>query len=129
MGLRERRRIQELENETKQIQEELKSLVGTTIEFTYDWPSFEKHPESLDYVMGRGPGMVRDVLAAIAYDDMGKQAVAAGVKKVHTVNLDDAKGVGHEFVDGVLTVRGAYQVYSEGFPDSTALQRTLEDKL
>jgi hypothetical protein len=129
MGLRERRRIQELENETKQIQEELKKLVGSTIEFTYDWPTFEKHPEALEYVLGRGPGMVRDVLAAIAYDDMGKQAVAAGVKKVHTVNLDDKNGVGHEFAGGLLTVRGAFQVYSEGFPDSTALQRTLEDNL
>jgi len=130
MGLQEKRRIKMLQDEVlPSVRDEIKSLCGADIDWEVDWESLAGSMEALDNIEYQGIRRVLDVLRRICYDDIGKEAVQAGLKKVVVKNHESAGDKKIDFRDAVLTVDGAWGAGWDGYPAEDELKKILEDGL
>ena len=82
MGLNERRKIKELQDETfpgrvKEIQE----ICGVAIPYEVDWDSLADDADALNFIDNISCHRLNMALRVICQDDMGKAAVRQGLKK------------------------------------------------
>jgi hypothetical protein len=68
-------------------------------------------------------------LRMICQDDMGKEAVRAGLKKVKLVNAKDKSAMSLTFEGGVLEMHCAYALGAEGLFSDGTIRELLEKKL
>ena len=83
MGLAEQRKIKEVQDQTiPKVQKQIEQACSKGLLIDLDWDSFTKDPESLGW-LGTTSGLypIADALEAICTDDLGKTAIAGGVKK------------------------------------------------
>ncbi len=128
MGLAERRMQQEFEKERvpQYVAAIAEFCPKASIAIEIDWTSFDlKAMENMWSVWDQP----RYALEEVCKDDLGKQAVADGVKKIlfHNVKSNDA--VGAELASGTLHVRMNFVDGASGTPGWTAIQKVVEDAL
>lgn len=135
MGLAERRRIAEIrEKHGPRFQSELNEAVGFELPFEIEIASFPENKTVLDCYdfnyESYGPGMVVQVFKNICYDDMGKDAVKAAIKKILFRNTaKDPENPGDKsfsLVDGLLTIESSFYGYSDKLFYAADLQQSLE---
>lgn len=132
MGLKEKRMIQQQKDEVlPSISNELKEISGAEIEWDVDWDSFSKSLEALYNIENQGLRRILDAFRDVCKDDIGKEAVQEGVKKIVVRNFDDASEVKNTFDagTGVLTVYGAWAASWEGYPQASEIRDILEEGL
>jgi hypothetical protein len=109
MGLEEKRKIKELEEEVLPGRvAEIEEICGAPIPYEIDWPSFAGDLTALNYVDNISCHRLNMALRVICSDDMGKEAVRDAVKKVRircVPSVDDKK-LG--FAEGALEMTCAY---------------------
>ncbi|MDI1437710.1 hypothetical protein [Polyangium sorediatum] len=114
MGLIEKRLIKEakeswLPEEQKDIQKE----VGAPVVVDVDWATFETDEAALKNVQHLGVRKLANAFRVICVDELGKEAVREGVKRIVVTNLKEgAPSVGLK--DGVVTLACVFAKGSDG---------------
>lgn len=105
MGLAEKREIEKAKTGwLPERLKELKELCGADVPYEIDWASFDGDVQGLNWLEHNGPAQVGVAFRIIGADDLGRQALREGVKKVVVKNVKDAAARSCAFDGGVLTL-------------------------
>ena len=129
MGLIEKRLIKEakeswLPGEQKDIQD----VAGAPVVVDVDWATFETDEVALKNVQHLGVRKLANAFRVICVDELGKEAVRDGVKRIWVTNLKEGTpSVGVQ--DGVVTLACMFGKGSDGCLTDLQIARTLERAL
>ncbi len=114
MGLAEKKQIRFIEeNNIPDIKKRLNNTLGKEIEININWDSFET-VNQLQEIYHQALGRITEGIEKIASDDMGKEALQESMTTIHINNIDDASAKNVALADGVLTVDGKWEDFSNG---------------
>ncbi len=130
MGLNERRKIKELQEEvlpgrTREIEE----ICGKPIPYEVDWDSLAEDGPGLNFLDNLSCHRLNMALRTICIDDMGKEAVREGLKRVKLKNVATADAMKMNFDEGVLEMHCAYALGTGGMFGDTQIRDILLAKL
>src|SRR3954451_12833636 len=109
MGLNERRKIKELQDVTFPGRvKEIEEICGQPIPYDVDWESLADDAEALAFIDNISCHRPNMALRVICKDDMGKQAVRDGLKKIKLRNVKDKPAMKMTFDGGTLEMDCAY---------------------
>ena len=129
MGLNERRKIKELQDEVLPGRvKEIEEICGAPIPYEVDWSSFEDL-ESLNFMDNISCHRLNMALRMICQDDIGKEAVRESLKLVKLANVKDQAGMKMTFDGGVLEMHCAYALRTDGLFSDNQIRALLESKL
>jgi hypothetical protein len=115
MGLNERRKIKELQETTLPDRvREIEEICGKAIPYEVDWDSLADDAEGLNFLDNLSCHRLNMALRVICMDDMGKEAVREGLHLIRLQNAKDKAGMHMTFKDGVLEMRCAYALRTDG---------------
>jgi hypothetical protein len=130
VGLPERRKIQELKDTTFPGRvKEIEEICGAPIPYEVDWDSLANDMEGLNFIDNISCHRLNMALRAICLDEMGKQAVRDGLKKVVLRNVKDKASMKMTFDGGVLEMDCAYALRTDGMFSDNEIRALLEQKL
>ena len=130
MGLNERRRIKELQEQTLPERErEIEEICGAKIPYEVDWDTFADDAEALRFLDNLSCHRLNMALRVICQDDLGKEAVRGGLKKVRLRNVKDRAEIGMTFDQGVLAMQCAYAQGASGMIGDGEISAFLTQKL
>lgn len=115
MGLNERRKIKEYQDTI--IPDRLKELAeicGCAIPYEVDWDSFADDLEALNFLDNLSFHRINMAFRVICTDELGKEAVQESLKVIRLKNVHDKKDMHLSFGDGVLEMRLAYALRTDG---------------
>ncbi len=129
MGLNERRKIKELQEQTRPERvKEIAEICGAAIPYEVDWDSFASDMEALNFVDNLSCHRLNMALRVICTDDMGKEAVREGLKTIRLKNVP-REAMKLSFADGVLEMHSAYALRTEGMWNDTQIRDELMKRL
>jgi hypothetical protein len=129
MGLIEKRLIKEAkESWLPGEAEDIRNVVGAPVELDIDWASFETDEAALKTLQHLGVRKFSNALRVICVDDLGKEAVREGVKRIIVTNKQAPPGE-VTCKDGVVTLSFAFAKGSEGCIGDLQIARILERAL
>lgn len=130
MGLNERRKIKELQEEVLPGRvKEIEEICGKPIEYEVDWESLENDLEGLNFLDNLSCHRLNMALRTICMDDMGKEAVRDGLKLVKLKNVSDKDSMQINFDGGVLEMHCAYAQRTDGMYSDNEIREVLLAKL
>jgi len=130
MGLNERRKIKELQEVTFPARvKEIEEICGKAIPYEVDWDSLADDAEALNFIDNLSCHRLNMALRMICIDDMGKEAVRDGLKKVKLKNVKDKSSMQMSFEKGTLEMHCAYALRTEGMHGDGAIKELLVKKL
>jgi hypothetical protein len=130
MGLNERRKIKEpqevtLPGRVKDIEE----ICGAAVPYEVDWESLADDVEGLNFLDNISCHRLNLALRVICQDELGKEAVRSGLKKVKLKNVKTKPEMKMTFVDGVLEMHCAYALRPDGMFSDNDIRTLLIEKL
>jgi hypothetical protein len=126
MGLAERRKIKELQDVTLPGRvREIEEICGAPIPYEVDWDSLADDAEGLNFMDNLSCHRLNMALRVICQDDMGKDAVREGLKKVRLKNVKNKADMSMTFEGGVLEMHCAYALRTEGMFSDNAIRELL----
>jgi hypothetical protein len=130
MGLAERRKIKEMQDTTFPARvKEIEEICGAAIPYEVDWESFSESLEALKFLDNISCHRLNMALRTICLDDMGKQAVRDGLKKVKLKNVKDEASKTMTFEGGVLDMQTPYALGATAIISDVEIVRLLEKGL
>jgi hypothetical protein len=115
MGLEERRMIKELQDVTLPGRvKEIEEICGAPIPYEVDWASLADDKAGLNFLDNLSCHRLNMALRTICTDDMGKEAVRDGLKKIKLVNVKSNDDRKMTFEGGVLEMHVAYALGAGG---------------
>lgn len=128
MGLAERRKIKELQDNVLPGRvKEIAEICGASIPYEVDWDSFNDDLPGLNFLDNLSCHRLNMALRVICMDEMGKEAVRETLKLVRLGNVKDKGQMKIAFQDGVLDMRCAYALGTEGmYPDGEIRQVLMQ---
>ncbi len=130
MGLNERRKIKELQDETFPGRvKEIEEICGKAIPYEVDWDSLADDAEALNFIDNISCHRLNMALRVICQDDMGKSAVRDGLKLIKLKNVKDKAARHIQFQDGLLEMHCPYALRTEGMFSDTEIRQLLEKNL
>jgi hypothetical protein len=130
MGLNERRKIKELQEVTFPGRvKEIEEICGKAIPYEVDWDSLADDAEALNFIDNISCHRLNMALRTICIDDMGKEAVRDGLKKIKLKNVKDKSAMQMTFEGGVLEMHCAYALRTDGMHGDGAIKDLLVKKL
>ena len=130
MGLNERRKIKELQDVTFPGRvKEIEEICGKAIPYEVDWDSLADDAEGLNFIDNISCHRLNMALRVICQDDMGKQAVRDGLKKIKLKNVKDKSAMKISFDGGVLEMHCAYAQRTDGMYSDNQIRELLVNKL
>jgi hypothetical protein len=130
VGLNERRKIKELQDVTFPGRvKEIEEICGTAIPYDVDWSSLENDMGGLNFIDNLSCHRLNMALRVICQDDMGKQAVRDGLKKIKLRNVKDKSQKKISFDQGILEMHCAYALGADGMFSDNEIRELLVDKL
>jgi hypothetical protein len=130
MGLAERRKIKELQETTLPARSrEIAEIAGAAIPYEVDWESLADDAEALNYLDNISCHRLNMALRVICQDDLGKEAVREGLKKVRLRNVKSKAEMKMSFEAGVLDMHCAYALRTEGMFGDGEIRALLLQKL
>ncbi len=130
MGLNERRKIRELQEtvfpgRVKEIEE----ICGKPVPYEVDWESLADDAEALNFIDNLSCHRLNMALRVICQDDLGKEAVRDGLKKIKLKNVKDKSDMRINFEAGVLEMHCAYALKTDGMFSDNAIREILVARL
>jgi hypothetical protein len=130
MGLNERRKIKELQEvvlpgRVKEIEE----ICGKAIPYEVDWESLADDAEGLNFLDNLSCHRLNMALRVICQDDLGKEAVRDGLKKIQLKNVKNKSAMKLAFDSGVLEMHCAYALRTDGMFSDNQIRELLVAKL
>jgi hypothetical protein len=130
MGLNERRKIKELQDVTFPGRvKEIEEICGAPIPYEVDWESLADDAEGLNFIDNISCHRLNMALRVICQDDMGKEAVREGLKKIKLKNVKDRNSMSMTFDGGVLEMHCAYGLRTDGMFNDSEIRELLVKKL
>ena len=130
MGLNERRKIKELQDVTFPGRvKEIEEICGAAIPYEVDWDSLADDAEGLNFIDNISCHRLNMALRVICSDDMGKQAVREGLKKIKLKNVKDKAAMKMTFEGGVLEMHCPYALRTDGMFSDNEIRELLVKKL
>lgn len=130
MGLAERRKIKELEEEVLPGRaKEIEEICGVAIPYEVDWASFGDDATALNFIDNLSCHRLNMALRMICQDEMGKEAVRTGIKKVTLKNVATPEQRSVQLDAGVLAMQCAYALGASGMISDGEIRAYLETKL
>ena len=130
MGLNERRKIKELQDETFPGRvKEIEEICGKAIPYEVDWESLADDPQGLNFIDNISCHRLNMALRPICHDEMGKQAVRDGLKLVKLKNVKDQSARKISFSGGVLEMHVPYAAGASGMFGDNEIRQLLEQGL
>src|SRR5436305_10222169 len=130
MGLAERRKIKELQDEVLPGRlKEIEEICGAIIPYDVDWDSFSDDLEGLNFMDNLSCHRLNMALRTICIDDMGKEAVRDALKTIKLKNVKTKPEMSMTFANGVLEMHCAYALHSDGMHSDSDIRALLEKHL
>ena len=130
MGLNERRKVKELQDTTFPGRvKEIEEICGAPIPYEVDWESINDSADALNFIDNVSCHRLNMALRMICQDDMGKQAVREGLKKIKLKNVADKAAMKMTFEGGVLEMHCAYALGASGMIPDNEIRALLEKGL
>lgn len=130
MGLNERRKMKELQETTfPERVKEIEEICGRPIPYEVDWESLAEDLEGLNFIDNLSCHRLNMALRTICMDDLGREAVREGLKLVRLKNVKDKADMALAFEDGVLEMRCAYALRTEGMFSDGEIREALMRRL
>ena len=130
MGLNERRKVKELQDVTFPGRvKEIEEICGAPIPYEVDWASIADDAGALNFIDNVSCHRLNMALRMICQDDMGKQAVREGLKKIKLKNVADKAAMKMTFEGGVLEMHCAYALGASGMIPDNEIRALLEKGL
>jgi hypothetical protein len=130
MGLNEKRKVKELQDVTLPGRvKEIEEICGQGIPYEVDWDSISDSAEALNFMDNVSCHRLNMALRMICQDDMGKEAVREGLKKIKLKNVKDKSAKKLSFAGGVLEMQCAYAQGLDGAFSDNEIRALLTDKL
>ncbi|MFN8012509.1 MAG: hypothetical protein U0P81_14155 [Holophagaceae bacterium] len=130
MGLNERRKIKELQETTfPERVKEIEEICGKAIPYDVDWESLAEDLEGLNFIDNLSCHRLNMALRTICMDDMGREAVRDGLKLVKLKNVKDKADMSLTFEGGVLEMRCAYALRTDGMFSDGEIREALMRRL
>jgi hypothetical protein len=130
MGLAERRKMKELQEETFPARsKEIEEICGVAIPYEVDWESLADDAEALNFIDNLSCHRLNMALRMICQDELGKEAVREGLKLVKLKNVTDKAGMLIRLQGGVLEMHCAYAMRTEGMFSDGEIREVLEQGL
>lgn len=127
MGLQEKRAMKAAQEWLPGREKELGEISGgAPIPYEVDWPSFDGDAKGIEWLEHNGPQQVSAALRGICHDDLGREAIRDGLKKVVLRNVAAVADKRVTFADGVLELRCAFAQSPGGRFTDGELRRCLE---
>ena len=125
MGLIEKRAIAKIRDQVvPRYEAELQNIAGDQISYQIDWDSFLHDITALDNLEEKCFRAINDIFRKITVDEIGREAVAEGVQKIHISNGKTANISEFTLKDGVLNMPWDWS----GWPGSF-YPKTVQEKL
>ena len=126
MGLQERRMIKELQDTVLPARSaEIADICGAPIPYEVDWASLENDAQALNFVDNTACHRLNMALRMICIDEMGREAVRAGLQRVRLRNVA-APGQRHiAFRGDVLDLHNAFAHGAQGMHSDGEIRATL----
>ena len=126
MGLAERRKIKELQEEVLPGRvKEIEEICGAPIPYEVDWDSFNDDLEGLNFMDNISCHRLNMALRVICSDDMGKEAIRETVKKIKLKNVKAKDQMAMTFGDGALEMHCAYALRTDGMYSDNEIRTLL----
>ena len=126
MGLEERRMIKELQDVTLPGRvKEIEEICGAPIPYEVDWASLADDKGGLNFLDNLSCHRLNMALRVICCDDMGKEAVRDGLKKVKLVNVKSNDDKKMTFEGGVLEMHVAYALGASALFSDNEIREVL----
>jgi hypothetical protein len=130
MGLNERRKIKELQETTfPERVKEIEEICGKAIPYEVDWDSLAEDMEGLNFIDNLSCHRLNMALRSICMDELGKEAVRDGLKLVRLQNVKSKAEMSLAFEGGVLEMRCAYALRTDGMFNDSEIRELLTKKL
>jgi hypothetical protein len=130
MGLNERRKIKELQETTlPERVKEIEEICGKAIPYEVDWDSLAEDAEGLNFLDNISCHRLNMALRTICCDEMGREAVSEGLKRIRLKNVKDKSDMSISFDGGVLEMHCAYAQRTEGMYSDGQIREVLMAKL
>lgn len=130
MGLNERRKIKDLQDNTFPGRvKEIEEICGKAIPYEVDWDSLADDMEGLNFIDNLSCHRLNMALRVICQDDMGKEAVRDGLKSIKLKNVKDKAAMKISFEGGVLEMHCAYKLHTDGMFGDNEIRELLVKKL
>src|SRR5882724_9032178 len=98
MGLNERRKIKELQDVTLPGRvKEIEEICGKAIPYEVDWESLADDAEGLHFFDNISCHRINMALRTVCIDDMGKEAVRAGLNLIKLKNVKEPSAMSISF--------------------------------
>jgi hypothetical protein len=108
---------------------EIEEICGKPIPYEVDWDSLADDGEALNYIDNLSCHRLNMALRVICQDDLGKTVVGGGLKQIKLKNVKDKSSMQMGFQGGILEMRCAYALHSDGMFSDGEIRRILEDNL
>jgi hypothetical protein len=130
-GLEEKREIRKAtEGWLPEKNREISELSGGgTMTFEIDWATFAGDLKGMNWLEFNGPQQVVNAFRMIGADDLGREALREGVKKVVVRNTNDAASKSLALDGGVLTLTCAFAQSPGGRFTHDEIRNFLTSKL
>lgn len=126
MGLEEKRKIKELQEVTlPERVKEIEEITGVAIPYDVDWDSLADDSQGLTFLDNLSCHRLNMALRTICVDELGKEAIAETLTSIRLVNVASAADKTLSFADGVLEMRCAYALGTEGYHSDGEIRETL----
>jgi hypothetical protein len=126
MGLAERRKIQELKEQTLPARSrEIAEICGAEVPYDVDWASFENDAQALNFLDNLSCHRLNMALRTICVDALGREAVQGGLARVRLRNVADPAQRHIAIADGVLEMHCAYAQGTAGMHSDGAIRDLL----
>lgn len=130
MGLQERRMIAELQTTTlPERSREIEEICGKAVPYEVDWASFESDAPALNFLDNIACHRVNMALRSIALDQLGRDALREGLKRIRLKNVADPAQRSLEFADGVLELHAPWAQGTQGMHGDGAIREALMARL
>jgi hypothetical protein len=130
MGLNEKRKIKELQDVTfPERTAELAEICGVVIPYDVDWESFADDLEALTFLDNLSCHRTNMAFRVICADDLGKEAVRDGLKRIKLANVKNQAEMLLSFTGGVLEMRCAYALHGDGMFSDNEIRQVVSDGL
>jgi len=130
MELQEQNKIRELQEDILPARmQEIEDICDRAIPYEIDWNSFAGDPQGLDHLDSLSCRRLNMALRDICIDDQARAAVRDGLRLIRLANAPDKAAMHIRFDDGVLDMRCAYRLHTEGMHDARTIQWVLIEKL
>ncbi len=130
MGLNERRKIKELQEETLPGRvREIEEICGKAIPYEVDWESLADDAEELNFLDNLSCHRLNMALRTICVDDLGREAVREELQSIRLKNVKDKSEMRIAFENGILEMHCAYALRTDGMFGDAEIREVLLQKL